>query len=61
MQTSGMIIRPDFHLPLISIGAPERQAAARSDRPTGIVIFGGQRIEGDAEALPSGRRLRSSL
>jgi UDP-N-acetylglucosamine:LPS N-acetylglucosamine transferase len=46
-QTSGMILRPDFYRPAAPGTAADRAAQRRElgldpDRPTGIVMFGGQ-------------------
>jgi hypothetical protein len=42
-RTSGMIIRPDFYRPLaVDRGAERLELGLDAERPTGVVMFGGQ-------------------
>jgi UDP-N-acetylglucosamine:LPS N-acetylglucosamine transferase len=42
-QTSGMILRPDFYKPItVDRAAERRRLGLDPDRPTGLVLFGGQ-------------------
>ncbi|MDO9074567.1 MAG: galactosyldiacylglycerol synthase [Rubrivivax sp.] len=40
-RSTGMILRPDFHLPPAFDSASDRARLGLDDRPTGLVLFGG--------------------
>lgn len=55
-RTSGMILRPDFHLPPANDPASDRARLGLDHRPTGLVLFGGtgsRVMTRIAAALPS--------